>query len=271
MNNIKNKEIQLLAIDLDDTLMRDDNTISPRTIQAVQQAQAKGLHIVIATGRMFQSTWPVAKTLGLGDVPLIIYSGGAVQSAETGTMLYENPLSATICEEVVSLAKTHDWYIQVYIDDTLFINERTKWTDLYEKSSGAKAEAIGQKLYTVKGTPLKVLMIDTKDKLDCATELLTQKLGPTINVMRSKETYLEIMAPGSSKGLALQAMTKQLGLDMSQVMAFGNSQNDVDMLEMAGVSVAVANAEPNIKDIAQIIGDTNNDDGVAKIIEEYIL
>lgn len=264
-------EIRLVAIDLDDTLVRDDNTVSLRTIQTIQAAQNKGIHVVIATGRMFQSTWPVAQTLELGDVPLIIYSGGAVQSAVKGTILYENPLPEDIRDTVLRLAKENQWYVQVYIDDVLLVEKRTERTERYEKSSGAKAVAIGTDLYKVEGRPLKILMIDDTEKLDYAAKIIKNVLGESVHVLRSKTNYLEIMAPGSSKGAALLAMTKKLNIGMEQVMAFGNSQNDVDMLEIAGISVAVANAEDNVKDIAHIICDANNDDGVAKTIETYVL
>lgn len=106
--------IKLLAIDLDDTLVRDDNTISDYTRKVLQQAQAKGIQIVIATGRMYQTARPVGLALDLGDLPMILFSGGLVQRIESGEKLWEQTIPIDIAKEILSLARDNDWYVQSY-------------------------------------------------------------------------------------------------------------------------------------------------------------
>lgn len=118
--------IKLLAIDLDDTLVRDDNTISEYTRKILQRAQAKGIQIVIATGRMYQTARPVGLALGLGDLPMILFSGGLVQRIESGEKLWEQTIPVPIAKEILELARVNDWYVQSYENDDLLVHHETE-------------------------------------------------------------------------------------------------------------------------------------------------
>ncbi len=261
------REIKLIAIDLDDTLLRDDHTVTERTKTIIKKMQNEGKHIVIATGRMYDSTWPVAKKLGLGDVPLIIYSGGVVQLAESGTIVYENPIPVEVAKQVLAMGKDNNWYLQLYIDDTLLIHTPNQWTDMYEKSTGTKAVVLGDDFYEPTKGPMKILMIAEPTMIDIAQAALNNSFGDLISTVRSKPHYLEIMAPENSKGNALRNLGESLGIAPEYMMAFGNAPNDISMLEYAGVGVAVANAEAEVKSKAQLVCPSNNEDGVASVLE----
>lgn len=265
------KDIRFIAIDLDDTLLRDDNTVSERTIEAIKAVREKGIHVVICTGRMYETAEPVGRALHMGDLPMILYSGGCIQRIESGEMLYENPMSLEATNRIMELSKEHNWYLQMYIDDELLIHHETEQAIAYAKATGATPHYLGDAFYDVPKGPLKILMIDKQEVLDEAADIITKELGSEIQAMRSKTTYLELIKKGCSKGDAMLAMAKELGIGAEHIMAIGNSQNDISMMEAAAVSVAVGNAEENVKALAHIITDTNNDDGVAKVLEKYIL
>ncbi len=262
-------DIKLIAIDLDDTLLRDDVTISQYTKEVIQKAQAAGIHIVIATGRMYKTAAPVGRSLELGDVPMIIYSGGAIQTAETGEILYENALSEHAVRTVFQLADEHGWYIQSYFNDELYVQFRDERTVMYEKMS--RIDAITKPHEELHGTSCKLLAIDTPEALTPVEETILATLPGEVSLVRSKPTFLEIMAHGNSKGNAVLGLAAKYGIKPEEIMAFGNAENDISMLEVAKYGVAVANAVESVKAVATHMTDSNNEDGVARFIEQYVL
>lgn len=262
---------KLLAIDLDDTLLRDDNTVSDYTKDVLQEVQAAGIHIVIATGRMYQTAYPVAHALGLGDVPMILYSGGVIQRIESKDILFEEAIPKETAKRVLQLAKEHQLYIQSYIDDILLVERETEFSRMYEHVTGAKAEYVGDALYEPHGGANKLLLVEEPSRMEAAQQLLAGALGDTVELVRSKVNFLEIVAPQVSKGNALAFMGKQLGITFSEMVSFGNSENDISMLSCTGHSVAVANGEEHIRSIAKEVCLSNEEDGVAHWIEDHIL
>ncbi|WP_298705973.1 Cof-type HAD-IIB family hydrolase [uncultured Veillonella sp.] len=271
MNKDMNKDIKLLAIDLDDTLLRDDNTISDYTRNVLQRAQAAGIHIVIATGRMYQTARPVGLTLGIGDLPMILFSGGLIQRIESGEIIWERVIEPAVANEILALAKEHGWYVQSYVDDVLLVHHETEESKLYERNTGAKAVFVGDDIYTTKKGPNKLLFINDGDTLAHIGATLNERFGNALEIVRSKVNFLEINGTNSTKGNALRQMVDELGLTADQVVAFGNSENDVPMLTYAGTAVAVANAEEPVKALAYEICEANEVDGVAKWIEAHVL
>lgn len=265
------KAYKLLAIDLDDTLLRDDNTVSAYTKGVLARAKAKGYEVVIATGRMFQTAQPVGAALGLGDVPMILFSGGVVQRIESREILFEQPISVSVAQQVLRLCKEHGWYVQSYIDDELLIDCECEQSRAYEEVTGAKAVAIGEALYTPSKGPNKLLFIEDRHTIDRIIEIIRASLGDAVELVRSKEHYLEVVAPHVSKGNALQWIGDSWGIDLRDMVSFGNSENDISMLSMTGHSLAVANAESEVKAVSKDCCGSNEEDGVARWIESHLL
>lgn len=265
------KNIKLVAIDLDDTLLHDDSTVSERTIHVLDEIRKKGIEIVIATGRMYQTAKPIGEAIGIGDSPIIIYSGGVVQRVESGEILYQNAIPLDLAAKVLALAKKHHWYVQYYSNDVITIAERTDVTTFYEDITGATIFDKGDAFYTPTSAPDKILAVDSPEKLPAIMQILADECGDALEVVQSKDTFLEIIAKGVSKGAALQSMAEKRGISMEETMAIGNAQNDMAMIQMAGIGVAVANAEDCVKAVADVITESNNDDGVANILEAYFL
>lgn len=268
---MRDKEILFVAIDLDDTLLTDENKITPRTERAIRNARARGIFVVIATGRMYATAKPVCKALNMGDVPMILYSGGTIQRAQSGKFISKSPIDLKTANEIIKMCRDNNWYVQAYVNDELLVETRTEKTAAYEKDTGASAKAIGNSFSTLPAAPIKLLVVEPKETLEHVATVLKKFFGHTIQAVRSKDHYLEIISKNVSKGEAMLALANRLGVTQDHIMAFGNAPNDISMLEESAVAVAMGNSDKKVKAIADIIADTNNEDGVAKIIEEYLL
>lgn len=150
-------DIRLVAIDLDDTLLRDDNTISAYTHEVLTKAQDAGYTVLIATGRMYQTAKPVGVRLGIGDIPMVLFSGGLIQRIESGEKVWEATIPEATAHKILGLAKEHNWYIQSYIDDVLYVHHETDFSHEYEEKTGATATYVGDQIYTQPVAPTSFL------------------------------------------------------------------------------------------------------------------
>ncbi|MBP2645020.1 MAG: yidA 2 [Firmicutes bacterium] len=262
--------IKLIALDLDDTLLDKSKTISARNRRAIERAIEAGVTVTVSTGRMYQSALPYVLELGL-DVPIITYNGALIKWGKSGETLFDLPVDRATTREMLALFKEHDWYLQAYIDDQLYVAQANEYSDYYKRMTGIAAIALGDAFYTLEGTPSKMMAIADSVLLTRIREKVNEVFGPRVNLAVSGPRYLEIVNPMVSKGRALALLAKHLGITREQVMAVGDSQNDLPMLQYAGWGVAMANAMPEVQAAADAVTSANDVDGVAEAIEKYVL
>lgn len=267
----KADHIKMIAIDLDDTLLRDDTTVSAYTIETIQRARQKGIHILIATGRMYGTASPYGRMLKLGDIPMMLFGGSLIQTLESKRKLFSQPLPQDVTKQVLCLARIHGWTIQSYIDDVLGVAVRNEYVRAYEESIHCHAVEMGERFYQPVGPSDKLLALGPHDELMQVKACLETEMADTFSITFSKPTFLEIGPDGVSKGKCLERLCSLYGITLEDVMAFGNGLNDISMLEAAGMGFAVSNATEEVKKRASYLTASNNDDGVAKAIEEYVL
>lgn len=264
--------IKLIAIDLDDTLLHDDISVSDYSKKVLKSAMDRGVKIVIATGRMFQAARPWGQAIGLGDVPMICYTGSMTGLCESGKVLRDVRIDYDLALEILSVIRKHGWYAHTYIDDELYVPFRDERTDAYEKQCGVKAHVAGDDFYTPKKAPTKILVCDYDMEVMKEIEsVLRTGYADKVGQVKSKPFFFEMNNKECSKGNAVKALAESYGIEPSEIMAFGNGNNDASMLRMAGSSFAVANASPSAKEAAKGLTDSNNEDGVAKAIARYVL
>lgn len=263
-------DIKLVALDLDDTLLDKSLAVSPRTREAIAQAIMQGVTVTVATGRMYSSAVIYAKQLGL-DVPLITYNGGLIRRVQSGETLYHMPVDEQVARDVLALFHEKGWYIQSYVDDILYVAEHNETSRYYERMTGIKAVALGEEFYTMAGAPTKMLALTGEAQLGEIEKQVRSAFGDRLYIARSKPTYLEMTHPQVNKGHALAFLAEKLGITREQVMAVGDSQNDLDMIEYAGWGVAMGNAAANVKAAAQAVTGHHDAEGVAEAIEQYVL
>ncbi|MDL2280728.1 Cof-type HAD-IIB family hydrolase [Selenomonadales bacterium OttesenSCG-928-I06] len=268
--------VKLIAIDLDDTLLNDNLEISARNKEAILKAVEKGIVVTIATGRMFRAAIPFAKQLNL-DVPLIVYNGGLVKKTLSEEIVFHKPIPSSSLSKIYKLTQKHNWYIQTYIDDYLYVKEATEYTAFYCKLANVSARVIGNKIFDTRRLPTKIMIQDEESKIKGIIDELNFIFNnkgsglDEVSITTSKPTYVEITAQGVNKGAALSMLAESLAISCENIMVIGDSKNDVSMLKLANYSVVVENGCAEAKEVAKIMTKSNNDSGVAVAIEKYAL
>lgn len=261
-------DYKLIAIDLDDTLLRKDLTISPRAKKAIQGAIDQDVLVTFATGRMYCSALPYALDLSL-DLPLITYQGALVKYAD-GREVYHRPIQLDIAKAVIDFAKPTGIHINAYIDDELYMDDVTTWGQKYAAFAKTPVHYL-EELNALHKDPTKILFIGESADLDVLAQQLIEEFSTAINVTKSKDIFLEISHPLGTKGNALKELAHSLQISREQVIAIGDNMNDLDMIQYAGCGVAVENAVEPLKAAADMIVKSNDDDGVAEAIEQLVL
>jgi Cof subfamily protein (haloacid dehalogenase superfamily) len=260
---------KLIAIDIDDTLLNDEHRISPGTKAALEEAVANGVTVTLATGRMYASARNVGAQLGL-NVPLITYQGSLVKNATDGKVLYERSVPKEAVHFLFQYAEENGLHLQAYYDDKLYVKEKNDKSEAYAALSKIPYEVYPNFEELAEKPNTKLLMIDEPDKLDEVAADLRSKLGADVHITKSKPNFLEFIHAEGTKGHALQALADHFGYDISQTIAIGDSWNDKELIETAGLGVAMANAIEPLKKIANYITLSNNEDGVKHVVDKFI-
>lgn len=268
----RTEPVKMIAIDLDGTLLRSDGTVSPHTIAVLQEARRRGIVIAISTGRMYGTAKPYGDMLGLGDSPMILFSGGLIQTLETKKKLFEQTISPADAQRLLALAREQGWQMQTYIDDVLRVAEDEPLIREYEEKTHCHAVICGDAFYTTlpAGTN-KILSRGTHEELLRRKACIEKEMPHMFTLCFSEPTFLEIMPKGVHKGLGIEKLGQAYHIDTANIMAVGDSQNDIDMLKTAGFPVVMANAAEEIKQYGQYITLSHDEDGVAAAVEKFVL
>ena len=263
--------VKMITIDLDGTLLRSDGTVSDHTVAVLQQARKKGVVTAIATGRMYQTARPYGERLQLGDSPLLLFSGGLIETMESKKVLYQKGIPEEDSRPLLALAKEKGWQMQTYIDDVLRVAEDGPWIKDYQRITRCAYDVCGDAFYTPQGACNKILSRGEHDELEKRRDLIEERFPGRFNILFSAPTFLEIMPPGIDKGQGIRRLGELYGIGTESIMALGDSQNDLDMLKAAGLPVAMANASDEVKAAAAYVTASNDDDGVAAAVEKFVL
>ena len=266
--------VRLLALDLDDTLLRSDLTISYRTRNVIKKAEAAGVTVVLASGRIPAAMERYISFLGMHKRPgyLICNNGALIQESHAGSTIYETSIAAETALFAFSLADAEGFAVQIYEKDTMYVSRHNEFTGYDEKLTGLRQVVVEHFQTMLEGGCHKLLIPGDPVLLVPLQSLLHTYLGDEVTVFTSKPYFLEILPALTDKGTALEKVAGFLGIKREEVLAIGDSMNDEAMIRWAGVGVAMINSDERIKSIADVITEkTNDDDGVAEIIEKYIL
>ncbi|MDU5950109.1 MAG: HAD family hydrolase, partial [Paenibacillus macerans] len=253
---------KLIAIDIDDTLINDDKEVTPATQQALEQAVAKGVVVTLATGRAYASAQAIARQTGL-NVPIITYQGSLIKNLMDEKVLYERYVPKEAARKLFEYCIRRNLHLQTYIDDKLYAREENQKLIDYTNLNRTRyyIEPDFEKLVE-QPTP-KMLIIDEPDFLDEIAPELRELLGQGVHITKSKPNFLEIMHEEGTKGHALKFLAGHFGCDLSQTIAIGDSWNDHEMLEAAGLGVAMGNATHGIECFCDMTTTDIHDDGIA--------
>ena len=271
------RDIQLLVLDIDGTIAGQSNAVREPVKQAVRAVQAKGIQVAIATGRMYQSALRFYEEIG-ATLPLMVYQGALIKDPAT------NEIHRHLTVPQVYAAALLDYFeqpelrsrlsVHFYINDQLYVREITPDTEDYLSRSTIRAIAVGDLRTTLPQEPTKVLALAADvDLLDTLLVDLRQHYQPTeLYLTKSVATFFEATHPQVNKGTAVQYLAEQyLKLGPENVMVVGDNFNDLEMIQYAGIGVAMGNAPAGVKAIADWVAPDVELDGVAAAIEEFLL
>ena len=265
-------DIRLVGIDLDDTMLTDELIITPRTKAAIREARRRGVVVTIATGRMFTSSIRYAKELEL-DVPLITFQGAMIVTPE-GEILSHHPMDHGLSLEMLDFLLSYRQHVTLYIGDALYLDETSPESESYRARIKVEFHVVPSLRAMLEGRPdgvtKFVFMADEATVRGVLVDFHARFDGRA-QAVPSKPSFLEISRPDTGKGVALAEMADSLGFRREQVMAIGDSPNDLDMIAYAGWGVCMANGADAVKEKARWITASNNEEGVAIAIERLVL
>lgn len=261
--------IKLLAIDLDGTLLNDSKQISAETMEALQSVKQSGIRIVVASARPPRSVRPIFKTLGL-DTWQINYNGALIWDEPLNKPIFHRPLSGALTWRIIDDAR--DMFDEVQVSCELmdrWYTDRAEEQFTTETGKLFKPDVVAP-LETFAHTAVTKLMLLGEPRMILRLEQrIDEQFGSKVSIVRTDDHLLQIMDKRVSKAVALQIVAKHYGLPMDHVMAIGDAPNDVAMLQIAGVSVAMDNAHRLVKGVADWIAPSNNDHGVRAALQRY--
>ncbi|MFE3970161.1 sugar-phosphatase [Stenotrophomonas sp. YIM B13575] len=267
--------IELVAIDMDGTLLDPAHKLTPRVKQAIAEARALGVHIVLTSGRPVPGLAPFLQELGIegDDDYCIACNGGLVQRIGPRETVVEYPLSFddfVYCEQVAREIGVH---FQALDAQRMYTPNRD--ISIYTVADSHLSRMPLSYRRVADMDPgmsfIKLMMIDEPEVLDAAIARLPAALTERFAVLKSAPFFLEVFDRRAGKGPSLQKLAEHLGIDRANVMAIGDQENDLTMLQYAGTSVAMGNAIDAVKATARFETATNADEGVAKAIERHVL
>ena len=264
-------KIQLLAVDLDGTLLTSAKRISPATAEALRAAREAGVHVVLASARPPRSVMPFYERLGL-DTPMINYNGALVYDPHARRVLMHLPIPLKTAREIVRLARRlhREVLVSAEILDRWYTDRLDK---RYVTETGRlfKPDRIAPISEWLVEAVTKLLLLAPPAPLARLQAAIAEAFPHEVSMVQTEEHLLQVMHATVSKAQALRCIAGELAVTRQHVMAIGDNANDVGMLQWAAIGVAVGNATPEVKAVAKVITEANDEDGVAKVVRRYIL
>ncbi len=266
--------IDLIALDLDDTLLRSDLSISRANLEALREAEEAGVELVLASGRNIHSMRGYADQIGLhkaGDF-LICSNGAEVLAADTGKVIERLVLPPELCREIALTVDASGFPWQVYVDGSVFCSEVNPWAVKDGQLTGQKVLPAGDRENLFLDGQIKFVIPGEPERIVALLGRLSSHFAGRAEVLTSKPYFLEILPLGADKGEALARLATRLGIPMDRVMAIGDAMNDLGMIRAAGWGCAPANATDSIKMAARVVSSlTNEEDAVASLVRTIAL
>ena len=257
--------VEAVAMDLDRTILPRSLELTDRLVAAVAAVRATGVRPIIATGRMFRSARPFALRLDL-DTPLICYQGALIADARSGEWLVHTPMPVPLAREV--LGALDGQHVNVYVHDELYVEELNADALEYARHSKLAPRVVGPLDEWLTEPTTKIVVVGEPARLDVLETQLHDRFGQRLFIAKSLPHFLEVAEPEVSKGSGLRWVCRRLGIEPGRVISFGDGANDIELLQEAGLGVAVEDADPALLPHAAFTVPGVEEDGVAAFLEE---
>lgn len=263
-----------IALDLDGTLTNSEKKITPRTLKALKEAQKRGVTVILASGRPTYGIVPVAKEVGIADFGgyILAFNGGRITRFSDGEVVFNQTLDPAFLGELHSGAMRHGMHILSPIGDKVVAtNPDDQYVQVECNINHMPAVKYNDFVGDIDEPINKCLIVGDPERLPQVEEDMKARLGGKMDFYRSCPFFLECVPLGIDKAASLARLCEIMGIGMHEMIACGDSYNDMSMIKAAGLGVAMANSAPEVLEAADHVTLSNDEDGVAVVIEKFIL
>jgi Cof subfamily protein (haloacid dehalogenase superfamily) len=260
--------VRIVATDYDRTLVWTDAELHERTIAAMRSAHDAGIPVIVVTGRMVKSVRRALEPAGIA-APVIAYQG-AVVADEDGTWLRHEPVPVELAREIVAALAGEGVSPNVYVDDELYVAAETEEARAYASLNHIDFHVVGPLLDWLDDAPTKIVAVGEPGFLDAIAPKMKERFGARAFVSKSLPQFLEFAQAGVTKGAGMDFLAERLGFTRDEVVAFGDGENDIELVEWPAYGVATENAHPSVKAVARWVCPSAEEEGVAQVLEALL-
>ncbi len=265
---------EVLVLDIDGTLTTSDKTISPETLKAIRMIQGRGHKVVLASGRPTPGIRPVAKELHMDEFGgyILSFNGAKIIDCSTNEVIFQKVLPHELIPEIYAAALEYKVGLISYDEEKILVaTEPDQYIAKEAAINHLEFKQVPSFVEHITFDTNKCLMTGEPDYLAEVEQKMKDRFAGRLNIFRSEPYFLEIVPPNVDKAESLAHLLEHLQLSKDQMISCGDGYNDVTMIQYAGMGVAMANARDKVKEVADYITLSNDNDGVAHVIKEFML
>jgi Cof subfamily protein (haloacid dehalogenase superfamily) len=239
--------------------------LHPRSRAAIERVRAAGIPFIVVTGRMFQS---VRRYL-VGDDPVVCYQGAVVAEPDTRRFLRHVPVPLELAREAIAAIVDEGFHVNCYVDDELYVAEITPEARAYADFQHLAIHPVGDLLAWLAKPPTKLVAVGDPDALDGLEQRTKAHFDGRLYISKSLPFFLEFASPEVTKASGMDFLAERMGFSAERTVAFGDGENDVELLGWAGYGVAVEGAHERVLAVADLVCPGPRDEGVAQVLEAF--
>lgn len=259
---------KLIAVDMDGTLLKNNGEISENTLSAIRDVCDRGIRFVVSSGRPVPGIRKYDFLNGI-DSSAIVYNGGKIIDLKTDEVLYSQGLYPDDARKILALGDALGTTMCIWSDEKLYCNVLNERTEKYKRHSGLEPIKVTDREALISQGIAKILWYDETERVQQFVEIMGNESFESVSCFTSNPAYLEICNALVSKAKAMEKLGEIYGIDREEMIAVGDGENDLSMIEYAGLGIAMANASEKVKSKADYITASNEDEGVAKVLYKF--
>ena len=262
---------KIIALDMDETLLQPDKTISPIDRDALIKAQQMGIYVVLATGRPIFGIRKYIDELQIPDKGYAVcFNGAEVTTIDTKEKIYNEKLNGLDVHYLADLAKKLNVNMHGFDKNGCLSEKMSKYTNLEITLNHIDLNYVKYSDYTENDEIIKIMYVDEPDYLDSVIEKFPKEIYEKYNIVKSAPFFLEFLKPTADKWYAINALAKHLGIKNDEIITFGDEKNDYLMVKNAGLGIAMGNAIKPLKDVAKFVTLKNTENGIAYALNKFV-
>lgn len=264
---------KMIVLDIDGTLFNTKHEITPITKAALTEAQKRGYIVVLSSGRPSIGMYKVAGELELGKYGSYIsaFNGGEIQKMSSNEVVFNNPLSVEDQHELFDMAHKYGTNIMTFDKNLIVTQDDDEYIHYEAASNGMNLDQVEDFKKIVNFSSVKCLITAPPEKIAEVFPKMVAEYGDCYNIATSAPFFIECTKKGVDKGNGLRHLGEILGIQLEEMIACGDGLNDLSMLKIVGLSVAMGNASDRVKEVCDYVTSSNDEDGIAHVVEKFLL